>query len=224
MLTTVRMLMLVTAGAMALAGCGRKQEAADTAAPPEASASAQPAPAQAAAPAEPTAEEKERAKKQAQLDFGTMEDQYLNDPRAQWAASAKASSSYGEEATTSYGPDKAAGKVDDKYWSSKNTSLGMDWVEAGYEKPVSATEVRVVFPGGTGVEAVTKIELIDTAGTLQTVWSGISEVKADDRGERTWFVRKFGATPYKAKGVKITIANNLSPGEKHIDAVQLVGD
>ncbi|WP_373988736.1 hypothetical protein [Duganella sp. BuS-21] len=49
-------------------------------------------------------------------------------------------------------------------------------------------------------------------------------VKRDTRGNRTWFVRSFEKTSYKAKGAKITFANNLQHDDKVIDAVQLVGD
>ena len=68
--------------------------------PPVASDTTNPPPppvetAPAAEPAELTPEQEEKARKQARLDFGAMEDKYINDPRAQWAASANASSSYG---------------------------------------------------------------------------------------------------------------------------------
>jgi hypothetical protein len=49
-------------------------------------------------------------------------------------------------------------------------------------------------------------------------------VKADNRGSRTWFVRKFEKTAYPVNAVKITIANDVQRGYKVVDAVQLIGD
>ena len=81
-----------------------------------------------------------------------------------------------------------------------------------------------MLPSGQGVEAVNKVELQDTDGKWNTVWEGVSDVKKDDRGNRTWFVKTFNKTAYKAKAVKVTYANNLQHDYKVIDAVQLVGD
>lgn len=205
-----------------------KQEEAPAAAPVPAAAPA-PAPAAAApAAAAPTAEQEELARKQALLDYGTMEDKYLNDPKGQWAATAKASSTFGDDNGREPSPvnmaKNAAGPSDDNDWSNNNQDKGFDWLELGYAKPVNATEVRVIVPGGDGVEAINKVELQDTDGKWNTVWSGISDVKQDRRGNRTWFVRTFDKTAYKVKGVKITIANNIQRGYKKVDAVQLVGE
>lgn len=234
--------------ALALAGCGKKaqdQPAADSESSTptagmaqESRATSQPAETSEAAPgtvpvtalaatpgAELTEDQKEMARKQVLLDYSIMEDGYINDPNAQWASAAKTSSTFGDEgkADPSAGAIKIVGKVDDKSWTNDNQTLGFDWVQATFAKPVNATAVRVVFPGHSGIEAVNKLELIDTAGTAHTIWSGISTDKADERGPRSWLVRKFDATPYKVQGVKITIANNLYSGYKEIDAVQLVG-
>jgi hypothetical protein len=37
-------------------------------------------------------------------------------------------------------------------------------------------------------------------------------------------VRTFDKTAFKAKGVRVTLANNVEHGHKSIDAVQLVGE
>jgi hypothetical protein len=95
----------------------------------------------------------------------------------------------------------------------------------GFAKPVSATEVRVVFgQSGEGAEAVNKVEIEDAEGHWVTVWSGLSDVKVDRRGARTWFVRKFDKTQTPTKGVKITLANSVQRGYKNVDAVRLVGE
>jgi hypothetical protein len=229
MQTRLYLVTLSVAAALALTACGKKpvEQNAGASAPAVAAAPAAAAPVAAptVAPGEISPEARELARKQGLLDFGVMEDKYINDPRGQWAASATASSAYGEENKSEQNVSTmVTGKVDGKTWTNNTQSIGFDWLNLGYEKPVSATEVRVVFQSGEGVEAVNKIELIGTDGAARTVWTGISDVKRDERGGRTWFVRKFNASPYKVKGVKVTIANNLQSGYKVIDAVQLVGE
>lgn len=181
------------------------------------------APAAAATPADPDV-----AAKQAKLDYGMMEDGYINDTSAQWAATAKATSTFGDEdgKTPSDGnlASNATGPADGRDWTNNKQDMGFDSIVLTYAKPVSATEVRLVLPSGSGVEAINKVELQDTAGKWNTVWTGVSDVKKDERGNRTWFVRKFDKTSYKAQAVKVTIANNLQHDYKRIDAVQLVGE
>ncbi len=196
------------------------------AAPAAVPAAAAPAAAAATAPAEMTEEQQELAKKKERLEYGTMEDKYINDPRAQWASTATASSTYRDPK-----PDDdnragvgAIGPVDGKYWINNNIEIGFDWIVLDYVKPVSATEVRLVLHDGQGSEAISKVELQDIDGKWNTVWSGLSDVKHDERGSRTWFVRTFEKTPYKVKAVKYTIANNVERSHKYVDAAQLVGE
>lgn len=214
-----------------LAVACHKKEPEVSAASTEASAiAATPAPAPAAPvpAAEQTQEQRELAEKQARMDYATMEDKYINDPRAQWASAAKASSTFGDEDGKKPSDGNLAinmkGPSDGKEWTNNHQDMGFDYAELNYDKPVTATEVRVVFPSGKGVEAINKVELQDTTGKWNTVWSGISEVKQDKRGARTWFVRSFEKTAYKVTGVKLSIANNVERGYKVIDAVQLIGD
>jgi len=219
--------LLLILSCLALASCAKKAEqTASTSTPPPATQQ-QAAPAPAPAP-EPSQDDSERAKKQALLDYATMEDTYINDSHAQWASSAKASSTFGDDngRTPSEGsmPANVVGPVDGKTWTNNHQDVGFDWLEAGFTKPVTATEVRVVFYSGEGVEAVSKLELADEQGHWTTVWSGLSATKRDQRGGRTWLVQKFDKTAFKATAVKVTIANNVQQGYKVIDAVQLVGE
>jgi hypothetical protein len=208
-----------------LAACKKTPETAPEAAPVVVAAVPAPAPAPVAAPAaepaEQTPEQRELAHKKELMDYAVMEDGYMNDARAQWAEKAVASSTYSE---TNYPAQFATGKLDNKYWQNANAEIGFDNIELSFAKPVSATEVRVVLPTGDGVQAISKIELQDTGGAWNTAWSGISDVKRDQRGDRTWFVRKFDKTAYKAKSVRVTFANNLEHVHKDVDAVQLVGE
>jgi hypothetical protein len=154
------------------------------------------APTTAAAP--PSAEEEALAKKKVLLEYGVMEDKYLNDARGQWATEAKASSVFGDDngrtPSESNMPARATGPADGHQWNNNNIDKGFDWLELGYATPVNATEVRVVIGSGKGVEAISKVELQDTDGSWHTVWEGISDVKRDQRGSRTWFVRSFDKT------------------------------
>lgn len=178
--------------------------------------------------AEPTEEQAALAKKKALMEYATMEDQYINDSKAQWANGAKASSTFGDDGNSGPSSSNLAtnvkGGVDGKAWTNNHQDIGFDWLETTYEKPVSATEVRVVFENGAGVEAINKIAIQSVDGKWNTVWDGISDQRRDQRGNRTWFVRSFDKTSYKVKAVKISIANNMERGYKVIDAVQLVGE
>jgi len=216
----------VLAVVAALSACSKKTEEAPVA---DAGTSAPPAtqgPAQNAPAAEPTQADRERAEKQAALDYATMEDSYLNDPKGQWAQSATASSVFGE--TGSSGPSDVnqaqnmAGKPDGREWTNDHQDMGFDTFEATFGKPVHATEVRVVFRKGN--EAVSKVELKGVDGAYTTVWSGLNEDPEDRRGSRQWFVRKFAATSNPVQSVKVTIANTVERGYKAVDAVQLVGE
>lgn len=212
---------------LAITACNKKpaEEAATPAAPAVVTAPAAPAPA-----AEPTAEERERAEKEARLAYSMMEDQYINDPKAQWATSAKASSTFGEKGDSMpRTPEesrawKATGKPDGYEWSQLNHDTGMDWLELGFATPVQATAVRAVFISSEAVESIAKVELIDVSGAAIQVWSGLSDVKPDQRGDRTWFVREFPKTEKKIQGVKLTFANAVASGFKQVDAVQLIGE
>ncbi|WP_343728871.1 hypothetical protein [Duganella sp.] len=219
--TTVAAMML----AALLAACHKKEKVEEPA-PAAAPATATPAPP--ADPATLTPEQQKQAEKKALLDYGVMEDKYINDPRAQWATDAKASSVFGDEngrkPSDSNLPARATGPADGNQWTNNSTDRGFDWLELSYATPVNATEVRVVIGGGQGVEAINKVELQDTDDKWHTVWEGLNDVKRDQRGNRTWFVRSFDKTAYKAKGVKITFANNVQRDYKVVDAVQLVGD
>lgn len=210
---------------LVLLACNKKEiEAAPAAVVVVPAAPATPAPAP-AAPVEQTAEQHEMESKKQALAYGQMEDKYLNDPTAQWATTGKASSTYGDPEPSEYHlAANATGKMDDKVWTNNSTNVGFDWLELSFAKPVAATEVRAVIHDGDEVEAMNKVELQDTEGKWHVVWEGISDVKKDDRGPRTWFVKSFPKTAYKVKAVKYTVANNVAPGYKNIDAVQLVGE
>ncbi|WP_028102147.1 hypothetical protein [Pseudoduganella violaceinigra] len=224
--------------ALLLAACSKKQPpqppAAETATPAPAAAPAPAAPVPAAPPSAangplPTPhidtenmsdEQKEMAKRQAKLDYSNMEDGYINDANAQWASKATATSEYGG---SSYEPANATGKVDGKSFATKGSDVGFDALEVTFDKPVNATQLRVAISDGYGLEGITKLELQDTDGIWNTIWSGIQTVKTDKRGARTWYVQPIEKTAYKAKAARITKSNNVTTERLYVDAVQLVG-
>jgi hypothetical protein len=216
--------------ALVLSACSKKEPApeAGTATPAPAAAPA-PVPAPAVS-AEPTEEERKRAQLQGKLDFANMEQRYLSDSLAQWATSAQASSGLGDKPESVKADPtkgrawKAVGAPDGDEWSQQSQDMGLDWLETRYAKPVRATEVRAVLTNSDAVKAITKVELVDEAGALQTVWSGISETQRDERGPRTWLVHTFPKTDKPIVGVRLTFANAVSSGYKEVDAVQLVGE
>lgn len=216
------------AGCVAVSACKKKEQPVEASAPVVAKSTAPAAAASAASSEEAERAARELAEKQDRLAYATMEDQYLNDPHGQWATEAKATSTFGDgdgkTPAESNLPKNMVGSPDGKSWTSGKYDIGFDTFEASFAKPVSATEVRMVLPDGKGAESMSKLELQDTDGKWNTVWSGLSDVKADRRGNRTWFVRTFAATPYKVKAVRGTLANNVERGYKTVDAIQLVGD
>jgi hypothetical protein len=222
------LLLTLLLSSIAVVGCKKAEDKAPETPTTTAEQAPVAAPATETKPAELTDAQKELAEKQKLMDYATMEDTYMNDPKAQWAATATASSTFGDEEGKTPSDSNLAknitGKVDGNTWHNNNQDIGFDWIELGYEKPVSATEVRLVMPNGNAPESISKVELQDTDGKWNTIWSGISDTKNDDRGRRTWFVKTFPKTAYQVKAVKYTLANNVSHGYKQVDAAQLVGE
>ena len=224
-------LLFVLCSSVVLVACNKKADqipAAEQSTPVVATAPVVAAPVTPATPVQETEEQKEAARKRDLMDYSTMEEKYLTDTRGQWASSAKASSSFGDanktEAKRLESAMKATGAPDTNTWTNNNYELGFDWLELNYDKPVAATEVRVVLDAGKGSEALSKIELQDESGKWNVVWADISDIKRDQRGKRTWFVKNFAKTSYKVKAVKVSFANNLEHSYKEVDAVQLIGD
>jgi len=172
---------------------------------------------------------KEQADREKKVKEALDEDKILKDTLGQWVVSAEASSTYGNhEGKDSWTPAQMVGAPDvEKYgddgraWTSLEAEKGVEWVELNYGKAVNATEIRIRQTFNPG--AIIKIELIDEKGKSHTVWEGIDKTKYEPE-KIQYFITKFEKTDYKTKKIKITLANNLIPGWKEIDAVQLVGN
>jgi hypothetical protein len=187
-----------------------------------------PAPATPAAPAPnppaPAASSADAAAKADAVNWAMQQDQIKNDPNGQWAISATASSSYNDaKGQDGWSPNQATGAPnvqayadDGKAWTPKEQTAGIEWLDLKYPRPVHATEVRIRESFNSG--SIVKVELFDAANTAHTVWAG-----NDPTTGFNYLLAKFPKTDYKTDHVKITLATNVGPGWKEIDAVQLVG-
>jgi hypothetical protein len=237
MLRSGLLIVLLVAGLTV--ACTKKKEASTAAATPAPTApapAAAPAPAKSAepatvaAPAAP-AESAEAAAKRKAIEFALREDGYKNDPLGQWATDAKASSTYANDlgnTSAGYHPMRATGAPDvqsygdaSESWASKTADSGIEWLELGYAKPVSATELRIRQNHAPG--AIIKVELFEGNGTSHTVFQG-PDSAVYEPNTISWLLIKIDKTPYKAQRVKITLATNSVAGWNEIDAVQLVGE
>jgi hypothetical protein len=171
------------------------------------------------APPAPSGASVETTSKLAAAEWAIKQDAIKNDPDAQWAVSATASSTYGDaKGTASWSANQVTGPPNvDKYgddgkaWAPKTQDAGIE-----FPKPVHATEIRVRESCGSG--AVIKVELFDEQGSAHTAWAG-----NDPTTELNYLIVKLSKTEYKTDRVKVTLATNVVPGWNEIDAVQLVG-
>ncbi len=228
-------MIIVTAAALAVGGCGKKQDvpapaAESTAAPLPAASPAASAP---ALPAATTMSEQasvpdERA---AAIQAALAEDAIVSDPRGQWAVAATASSTYGDkspDATSSYTAHMTTGVPNvEKYsdhgnaWATATPDKGIEWLDVTFANAVAATQIRIRQNYAPG--AIIKVELLVENGAKQTVWEGVDDQQYAP-GTIAWFDRSFPRTTDRVKGARITLATNAVPGWNEIDAVQLLGD
>src|SRR5256886_466201 len=92
-------------------------------------------------------------------------------------------------------------------------------ITVGFETPVHASGVTVRETWGNGF--VTRIELLDVADTLHTVWTGVDPSQP---GSPVDFTVSFDPTVFATKGVRVTTDtnHNLTTWEE-IDSIQLAG-
>jgi hypothetical protein len=213
-----------------VAGCGKSNQSSAPAPQPQPTAASQSAPAAPAssAPAAPTpgpgGSTADTTAKLAAADWAIKQDEIKNDPNGQWAIMATASSSYNDaKGQDRWSPNEATGAPnvehyadDGNAWTPKTQDSGIEWLDLKYPRPVHATEVRVRESFNSG--SIIKIEVFDEAGVAHTVWAG-----NDPTTGLNYLMVKFPKTPFKTDRVKITLATNVLPGWKEIDAVQLVG-
>src|SRR5256885_2459356 len=92
-------------------------------------------------------------------------------------------------------------------------------ITVGFETPVHASGVTVRETWGNGF--VTRIELLDVADTLHTVWAGVDPSQP---GSPVDFTVSFDPTVFATTGVRVTTDtnHNLTTWEE-IDSIQLAG-
>lgn len=138
----------------------------------------------------------------------------------QWAYTATASSSYGEE----YGPDGVTGPPDVEgcqdsinAWAPVTPDT-LETLELSYQTPVFATQVTIHQNHQPGF--VSQIELQDERGTWISVYTGepalqsVCPYKMDV---------SFEPTLYRVVGVRLTVDQRQDANWSEIDAVELVG-
>jgi len=142
----------------------------------------------------------------------------------QWAKYAYASSSYSDpdwHATQATGaPDTLVDECEDlpTAWASEGSDT-VEWLELVYETPVIPTEIDIIQTHSPN--QVVKVELIDSAGLYQEVYTG---VPADHWGECPYTLSIPVNVNFAAGGLKITIDQSvIGTSWNEIDAVELVG-
>jgi hypothetical protein len=136
----------------------------------------------------------------------------------QWAASARASTEYGNPdwgAVQATGkPDAQSGADSTKAWAS-STINGVEWLELTYNKAISPTEIRVRETYNPG--AVTKVEALDADRHWHTIWEGKDDAKE-------WLEIKISPPAWTIKTIKITIDNQIVGNWCEIDAAEVIGE
>lgn len=179
--------------------------------------------------ATPPAEDPEALARKQAVEFALAEQKIADDPKGQWAATAEASSSFGDAKDQgSYSAWQVTGAPnverysdDGNSWASKDADKGIEWIEVGFAKPVHAEMLRIRQNNAPG--AIIKVELIDAAGARQTVFEGIDSTTYP-ANTISWFAPPFEKTANPIAKARITLATNSIPGWNEIDAVQLVGE
>jgi hypothetical protein len=145
------------------------------------------------------------------------------DPKGQWASSARASSEY---RTTDYSAARATGAPNVRFygdnvqaWATRLADAANEWIELTFTNPVPAAAVRVRQNFNPG--AIVRVDLIDTAGGVQTVFQG-TDTNVYPRATIGWFVVKFPTTAQPIERVRLSLDSVAVRGWNEIDAVQLV--
>ncbi len=140
----------------------------------------------------------------------------------QWAASAFASSEYGNpdwaavQATGA--PDTFVEECADlpSAWASYESDT-VDWLELTYDTPVVPTAINIIQTHSP--DQVVMVELVDTAGAYHEIYTGEPENLWE---ECPYTLSILVNVKYEVTGLKITIDQLISPWNE-IDAVELVG-
>jgi hypothetical protein len=148
----------------------------------------------------------------------------LADAAGQWAATATAKTQYDRNqysaARATGAPNVPVAGNSPEAWCPSTRDQGMDWLELTFAKPVQAIEVRVRQNDAPG--AITKIEALESDGTVHVWWEGVDPHQRSAVREIVWFAVRVPKTSYLVARVKLTLNLASGPGYKEVDAVQLV--
>ena len=104
-------------------------------------------------------------------------------------------------------------------WTSENYNGTTEFLLLGFDTPVYADGALIRETYGNGM--VFQIDVMDTSGSLQTVWSGFDPSPA---GAPYDFMPTWSRTAYLVSGLKIWVDTDHDPDAwEEIDAVQLLG-
>lgn len=151
------------------------------------------------------------------------DDRIQADAAGQWAAEARAGSSY---SNPGFGPGQATGAPNvalagssAEAWCPGVQNSGRDWLEVTFARPVPAAGVRVRQTNTPGT--IVKVEAFEPDGTSHLWWEGKDPAEPKPR-QIAWFAVQVPPTPYPVARVKVTLDLAALTGWKQIDAVQLV--
>jgi parallel beta-helix repeat protein len=140
----------------------------------------------------------------------------------QWATNVIGFSS--QFSTTSYSAAQALGVPNTltygdatTAWAPSTANAGTEFISLGFATPVFSDGIIVRETLGNGF--VTKVELIDMADVLHTVFSGVDPSAI---GTPVEFQINWPRTDYLVKGAKITINTSLRTTYEEVDAVRLL--
>lgn len=146
------------------------------------------------------------------------------DPAGQWAAAARAGSSYSNPgyaaAKATLEPNVAVAGDSPEAWCPGRQNDGSEWLEVSFARPVPAVGVRIRQSHTPG--AIVKVEAYEPDGKSHLWWEGRDPQVAPEVRGIAWFAIKLPATTYAVAKVKLTLNLAAVPGWKQIDAVQLV--
>lgn len=144
---------------------------------------------------------------------------------SQWASSVLGfSSQYSPgawSAAAALGAPNVGGYGDNpNAWAPAPINGTLETLSLGFDTPVYATGLTVRESWGNGF--VTRVDLLDGAGTSHTIWTGTDP---SQRGVPTDFTINFATTSYQVRGVKVFVdTNHDGSAWEEIDAVQLRGE
>ncbi len=138
----------------------------------------------------------------------------------QWAISATASSSYGDD----YGPDGATGPPDvegctdsSNAWASAAPDT-LETLELTYKTPVFASQINIYQNHQPGF--VSSVEVRDERGRYTTIYTGTARLQ-----NVCPYVQEISFSPpiFRIVGVKLTIDQRRDANWSEVDAVELIG-